>query len=110
MKLWNRPVGFTATLLLLAACVTQVDALFFDLSIFEDLLNNLFLAMGSLGIWNVLAQGLCDTFQGVLPETLLGCQCSGSFSVPKGLGGELFCQLGGETCLVDGEDEDEDDL
>jgi len=100
---------FTAALFL-AVCVTNVEALFFDLSIFEDLLNNIFLFMGSLGIWNLLAQSLCSALEGVLPDTLVGCRCSGSFSVEKGLGGEFICQVGGETCLINGEKKDEDDL
>ena len=95
-------------LLLLVLCVSNADAFFFDLSIFESIINVIFSALGVFGIWDMLAKSLCDTFERLLPATLNNCKCKGSYKVNTGLGGDFFCAIGGEnSCLIQGEKKEE---
>ena len=88
---------------LLACLIPQANALLFNLSFFESLINSILQSLNIFGLWNNVAQGLCDSFQGALPSVFVNCQCTGSYQVGKGLGGDFFCGLGGEICLIEDE-------
>jgi len=97
-------------ILLLALCLPRADALFFNLNFLEVVINQVLVVVGAFGLWNNLASSLCGRFQGMLPSVFTNCQCSGSYKVGKGLGGDFFCNLGNEVCLIDKKDSKDDDL
>ena len=100
-----------AVVFLMAVHVPQAGAQLIDLTFFEGILNILFQFLGTLGIWDIFAQSLCQSFESLLPDTLSNCKCTGSFTANNGLGGEFFCALGGQnTCLIQGDKKDDPDL
>lgn len=80
------------------------------LGFLEEVINGVFAVLGSFGIWDTLARGLCNTMENLLPDGFLDCRCSGSYRAGRGLGGELFCSIGNEVCLIPGEKKNDEDL
>ena len=97
-------------LVLFALCLSSANALFLNLNFLETVINRILEVLGTFGLWNSVARSLCETFQDLLPDVFLDCQCAGSYKVGQGLGGEFFCRLGDEVCLLEGDSKDEDNL
>lgn len=97
-------------LLLLASGIPRADAVLLDVTWLEKILDFIFEILGRLGIWDSLFDSLCKQFAGSLPNNLLDCQCTGSYTSEKGFGGDFFCRLDTELCVIPGDGRDDEDL